>query len=154
LGILAEIGYADALLARELPDGRLQLIDGHLRAESTPDALVPVLVLDLDDTEALKLLATLDPLASLAETDHGALQATLADVTTENAAVAELWRNLLATPEPASLAAPDDSAEPDRAGRDLVELYQLLVECSDEQSQQDLFERLRSEGYQCRVLNL
>ena len=30
-GVLAEIGYADALLARELPDGSLQLIDGHLR---------------------------------------------------------------------------------------------------------------------------
>lgn len=36
--LLAEIGYADALLARELPDGRLMLVDGHLRAETTPDA--------------------------------------------------------------------------------------------------------------------
>ena len=40
-GVLEEIGYADALLARELPDGRLMLIDGHLRAE-TPDQLVPI----------------------------------------------------------------------------------------------------------------
>ncbi len=39
-GVLAEIGYADALLARETPDG-LQLIDGHLRAELTPDQAVP-----------------------------------------------------------------------------------------------------------------
>jgi hypothetical protein len=31
-GILAEIGFADAVLARETPDG-LMLIDGHLRAE-------------------------------------------------------------------------------------------------------------------------
>ncbi len=30
-GVLAEIGYADALLARELTDGSLELIDGHLR---------------------------------------------------------------------------------------------------------------------------
>ena len=28
-GLLAEIGYADALIARELLDGRLQLLDGH-----------------------------------------------------------------------------------------------------------------------------
>ena len=35
-GLFKEIGYADALLARELPDGRLQLIDGHLRAATTP----------------------------------------------------------------------------------------------------------------------
>ena len=30
--LLAEVGYAGALLARELVDGSLQLIDGHLRA--------------------------------------------------------------------------------------------------------------------------
>jgi hypothetical protein len=35
-GLLAEVGYADALLVRQLPDGRLMLIDGHLRAETTP----------------------------------------------------------------------------------------------------------------------
>src|SRR5437879_5041884 len=32
--LLTEVGYADALIARELPDGRLQLIDGHLRADT------------------------------------------------------------------------------------------------------------------------
>src|SRR5919201_2122671 len=72
-GVLAEVGYADALLARELADGTLMLIDGHLRAETTPDAVVPVLVLDVDEAEADKLLATLDPLAALAETDSEAL---------------------------------------------------------------------------------
>lgn len=46
-GLLSEIGYADALIARELPDGRLQLCDGHLRAETTPKIEVPVLVLDV-----------------------------------------------------------------------------------------------------------
>jgi len=79
-GVLAEIGYADALLARELPDGRLQLIDGHLRAESTPDTLVPVLVLDVTDSEAEQLLLTLDPLAGLATTDTVVLDELLAQV--------------------------------------------------------------------------
>src|SRR6516162_9784807 len=55
-GLLAEIGYADTLLSRELPDGGLQLIDGHLRAETTPDVLVPVLVTDLTEEEAEKVL--------------------------------------------------------------------------------------------------
>jgi len=78
-GVLAEIGYADALLARELPDGTLELIDGHLRAETTPDMEVPVLILDLDDAEAAKLLALLDPLAAMAETDTEALASLMAD---------------------------------------------------------------------------
>ena len=72
-GLLAEIGYADALLVRQLPDGRMMIIDGHLRAETTPDALVPVLVLDVDEVEAGRILATLDPLAALAEADTGKL---------------------------------------------------------------------------------
>ena len=62
-GLLDQIGYADALIARELPDGRLMLIDGHLRAETTPEQPVPVLVLDVNEAEADMILATLDPLA-------------------------------------------------------------------------------------------
>ncbi|MCE9532548.1 MAG: phage portal protein [Planctomycetes bacterium] len=52
--VLAEIGYADALLAREVSPGKFMLIDGHLRAETTPDEIVPVLVLDITDAEADK----------------------------------------------------------------------------------------------------
>lgn len=69
-GVLAEIGYADALLARETPDGRLTLIDGHLHQSLDPDQEVPVLVLDLDEHEALKLMTVLDPLAALAEANQ------------------------------------------------------------------------------------
>src|SRR5688572_29294420 len=69
-GILAEVGYVDALMVRELPDGSLQIVDGHLRAETTPDAQVPELVVDLDDKEADKVLATFDPLAAMAEPDE------------------------------------------------------------------------------------
>ena len=46
--LLAELGYCDALIARVLPDGLLQLIDGHLRQETTPDTVVPVLVAQLE----------------------------------------------------------------------------------------------------------
>jgi ParB-like chromosome segregation protein Spo0J len=79
-GLLAEIGYADALLVRELPDGRLMIVDGHLRAETTPDELVPVLVLDVDEEEADKLLLTLDPLAAMAEENAAAHEALMANV--------------------------------------------------------------------------
>jgi len=77
--MLADIGYADALLARETPDGLL-LIDGHLRAETTPDETVPVLILDVDEVEADKLLATLDPLAGMAVADEEALSELMASV--------------------------------------------------------------------------
>lgn len=75
--VLNEIGYADALLVRELPDGRLKLIDGHLRQSLTPKQEVPVLVLDVDETEARTLLATFDPIAGMAEADNEKLRAIL-----------------------------------------------------------------------------
>jgi DNA modification methylase len=89
-GLLAEIGFADALLVRELPDGRLMLIDGHLRAETTKNAIVPVLVLDVTEAEADKLLLTLDPLAAMAQADQDQVMALLETVHTDSQAVAAL----------------------------------------------------------------
>lgn len=87
-GLLTEVGYADALIVRELPDGRLMIIDGHLRAETTPDILVPVLVLDVSESEAEML--TLDPLAALAETDAERIKELIASVSTESSAIEDL----------------------------------------------------------------
>lgn len=92
-GLLAELGFANALLTRELPDGRLMLIDGHLRKENVPpDAQVPVLVLDVTGEEADKILLTLDPLATMAEADTERIKALLATVRTESEAVQELLK--------------------------------------------------------------
>jgi DNA modification methylase len=119
-GLLAELGYCDAMIARELPDGRLQLIDGHLRCETTPDMEVPVLVLDVTEAEADKLLLTLDPLASLATANRDALTLLLASVDTDSAAVQDMLADLAAgelTPflDPGvtpGLTDPDDIPEP------------------------------------------
>ncbi len=90
-GILSDVGYADALLAREAEDGSLVLVDGHLRAETTPDQEVPVLVLDVTEAEADKLLLSLDPLAELAETNAQALDSLLRDVQTGSEGLAGMW---------------------------------------------------------------
>lgn len=72
-GVLEEIGFAGAVLARQLDDGSLQLIDGHLRQETVDgDFPVPTLVLDVTEEEALKLLASVDPIAAMAEMDAAA----------------------------------------------------------------------------------
>ena len=93
-GVLEEIGYADALLAREHPDGTLELVDGHLRQSLDPEQIVPVLVLDIDQDEAHKLLATLDPLAAMAEANQEALGQLLADIATESDAVQAMLEGL------------------------------------------------------------
>lgn len=117
-GVLAEIGYADALLARETPEG-LQLIDGHLRAETTPDQDVPVLVTDLTEAEADKLLLTLDPLAAMAGADKGALEALLREVKTGDAALTAM---LAAMAQKNGIDLSDPTADP---GADLDQAAEL-----------------------------
>jgi ParB-like chromosome segregation protein Spo0J len=143
--VLAEVGYADALLVRELDDGSLELVDGHLRAELTPEAEVPVLVLDLSAAEADKLLALLDPLSAMAETNFDALADLVAHVETENAAIQRMLDRL---------ASPPDLTLDSAAGIELPEVYQLVVECRDEAEQRALFERLEADGFHCKPLNL
>lgn len=85
-GLLESIGMAGALVAYRSArdDGALTLIDGHLRREDYPGATWPVLILDVDDAEADVLLASLDPLAAMAQADvarQAALLAGLENVT-------------------------------------------------------------------------
>ena len=148
-GVLAEVGYADALFARELPDGSLELIDGHLR-QITPDMEVPVLILDLDDREAAKLLALLDPLAGMAEANEQMLAELLAEVETSNESVQELLDSLLG--EEQSDESGQAAATP--AEVDVSDCYQVVIECDDEEHQQEVYERMKGEGLKCRLLTL
>lgn len=148
-GVLDEIGYASALVARQVADGRLELIDGHLRAETTPDEVVPVLVLDVSEQEADKLLATLDPLAAMAETDGDALARLLDRVQTNDQGVAALLAQLQTTAGQVLSAS--------GAGRDAIripQLHQVVVDCRDEGEQRAVYEELRAAGRKCRLLVL
>jgi hypothetical protein len=97
-GMLSEIGYADALIAYETPNG-LMLIDGHLRAETTPDSMVPVLITDLTEDEADKVLVTLDPLSGMAETDKIALAEILNNTQIQQSNLADMLQEMSHIPD-------------------------------------------------------
>jgi hypothetical protein len=107
-GVLAEVGIASAVLARETPEGGLMLIDGHLRTETLHNAEIPVLVLDVTEEEADKILATFDPLGAMAESDADALRALLEDVETGSRELADM---LTALAEDAGILDGEDAAE-------------------------------------------
>ena len=144
-----EVGFARSLLAYELPDGRLKLIDGHLRQSMDPDMEVDVEVLDVDDAEARALLLSIDPLARLADYDAGKLDALRAVTDADSDALANLWRSITAAG-----AAVEETLT--RAGRteppEPPEQYLVLVECADEATQTALLERFQAEGLKCRAL--
>jgi ParB-like chromosome segregation protein Spo0J len=114
-GVLAEVGIADAVIARRLADGQLMLLDGHLRTETLGDQLVPVLVLDVNEAEGDKILATLDPLAALAETNAANLDALLRGIDTGSEALSQMLADLA---EAAGIIPPDfDPATADDQSR-------------------------------------
>jgi hypothetical protein len=146
-GVLEQVGVAGALTAyhSERNEGKLTLIDGHLRKQDF--ALDwPTLILDVDDAEADLLLATHDPLAALAEYDAGKLAALLQGLETQNEAVASMLKGLAEQQEAVGAAA--------QAQADVLpaEKFEVLVECSGEGEQRELFNRLVGEGRKCRVL--
>ncbi len=95
--LLDRVGYADACIARQSPQG-LVLIDGHLRRDLDDEAELPVLVLDLTEEEAELVLASLDPLAAMAIPDEQALAELLASVRLPDGLLEELSRSLGPTP--------------------------------------------------------
>jgi hypothetical protein len=144
---LDEVGFARSLLGYRRADGRIQLIDGHLRAEMDPDLEVTVELLDVSDEEAHKLLLSLDPLAALAETDARVVAELAELVETDSAALESLWQSLAR--EEAALASPP---EREAAGQHLEEQFLVLVECASEAEQVKLLKQFRQQGLTCKAL--
>ena len=141
-----EIGFARSLLAYELPDGRLKLVDGHLRRDMDPDMEVEVEVLDVTEDEARTLLLSIDPLAALAETQEQFRQR-LGEL------VPEVPEDLRLAWEATALAAID---KPEGASRwaktNIPEQFAIIVTCRDEPHQVELLMRLHAEGLNCKAL--
>jgi hypothetical protein len=141
-----EIGFARSLLAYELPDGRLKLIDGHLRRSMDPDAVLDVEVLDVNDSEARALLLAIDPLAQLADYDDQALAQLRTVAEADSAAVRSLWQTLEAQDGKARKQIEEAQAESERC----PEKYFVWIECADEEEQLTLLLRFQSEGLACQ----
>ena len=152
LALYEEVGFARSLLAYELPDGRLKLIDGHLRQRLDPDMMVEVEVLDVSDDEARKLLLSIDPLAALADYDGSRLDELRALTRSDSDALTNLWRSI-------GSAAEEVEETMERSRRKEPDLpvavrpqYFVLIECCDESAQVALLERFQREGLTCRAL--
>jgi hypothetical protein len=142
-----EVGFARSLLAYELPDGRLKLIDGHLRRELGPDMEVEVEVLDVSEEEARALLLSIDPLAALAERQEQIHRRLLEVAPPVPEEVQAAWR----AEAEAALAAMQP--EQRKEGAEWVpEQFLVVVRCRDEGEQVELLRRFHAEGLNCRAL--
>jgi hypothetical protein len=150
LALYGAVGFARSLLAYELPDGRLKLIDGHLRRDLDPIMEVEVEILDVDDAEARALLLSIDPLALLADYDADSLDQLRRVTPTDSDALANLWASIGKANSDADAALA--VAEKPRPERDVAEQFLILVECADEAQQVELLARFEDEGLKCKPL--
>jgi hypothetical protein len=147
-----KIGFARSLLAYELPDGRLKLIDGHLRQSMDPNAEVEVEVLDVSDEEARTLLLSIDPLAQLAGYSDQALATLRAATQTDSPALANLWASLGSAQAQTQAVLEQSKKQRQKKAQELEESYKILITCENEQEQVALLRKLKGEGISCTAL--
>lgn len=92
--VLEEVGFAGAVVAYENSDDELVIIDGHMRTEQATTGKVPVLILDVTEEEADLLLATYDPIGSMAGSDAERLGELLQGVSASDASLATLLEDI------------------------------------------------------------
>src|SRR5262245_45407305 len=143
--IYHEVGFARSLLAYELPDGRLKLIDGHLRRDLDPDMEVDVEVLDVSEEEARALLLSIDPLAELAEQQEQLRERLLELAPPVAEELHAAWRA-------AAEACLEEPKGRRWGGQGLTEQWYVLVECRDERQQVELLGRFQAEGLTCKAV--
>ena len=145
-----EVGYVDALIGRELDDGSVELIDGHLRQEMSGNQDVPVLILDVTEAESDLILASFDPITGMADTDKDLLKDLLQNIESDDDDVLTLIDTLETLSE---LNEPDDVIPVDIS--DSIETtYEVVIECMDEMEQESVFNRINEMGLKCRILTL
>jgi hypothetical protein len=135
-----------------------------LLALSLVEPAVPVLIGRWSPQREAKILATLDPLAAMAETDPAALNDLLRGVETGSQALATLLTQLaeeakLIPPSPADDGttasggpgdAPGDAPADSGGGQEGT--FALKVTCPTEAKRDDLLAALRADGYDCAPL--
>lgn len=145
-GVLQDVGWVQEVIVNKRTG---VLVDGHARVEiaAARGESVPVKYVDLSDGEEALILATLDPISALAETDTDALAALLEDVNSDNEAVQSLL---------SQIAQDKDIVPPEKELNDFSDGYQsewnILIECDDEKQQTKILTELSEKGIKCRAL--
>ena len=96
--ILEKIGYVGAVIARKTPTG-YALIDGHLRAETTPDMPIPTLVTDLTEDEGDEVLVKYDPMGAMAGAKQEELRTLLDKVKVHTGEMQRYYDDVLSSPK-------------------------------------------------------
>ncbi len=89
-GVLDSVGWVGEIVVNKRTG---LVVDGHLRltlAVERAEPSVPIKYIDVSEDEEALILATLDPIAAMAETDAGALERLIEELGEQDGMVADL----------------------------------------------------------------
>jgi DNA modification methylase len=98
-GLLKDVGWVQQVIVNRTTG---HLVDGHLRvalAKKRGEPQVPVIFVELNEEEERLVLATIDPIGGLAQTDQGMLDALLEGVASDHEGLQALLDSLVSQPE-------------------------------------------------------
>lgn len=124
------------------------LVDGHLRVEVAlrrNEPRVPVLYVDLSEDEEKVVLAAIDPIGGLAETDHELLDQLLDGLASGDAQL-DAFLATLGTPFPDDQLPANDALVAD------VDKHLLLIETASERECETLFAELTERGLTVKIM--
>ena len=146
---IKEFGWTNPILI----DGTNSIIAGHGRlmaARKLKMEEVPTIELDhLTDTQRKALVIADNKLALNADWDNTLLTIELDELLKDGFALDILGFDSIELAKLFDVVEPDDIKE-----QSYNEVFNIIVECKDEQEQEKIFNRLDSEGYKCRVQSL
>ena len=152
-GSLTEVGWVQQVLVNRTTG---HLIDGHARVEEAltrAEPTVPVLYIELDEAEEALVLATLDPIGSMASADGARLRDLLADVTIDAPGLRQLLADLAGEAPPVGLTDPDEvpplPAEPTVRRGELYRLGDHRLLCGDGTESADVARLLDGAAVDC-----
>ena len=148
---IREFGFRVPVLAKS----DKTVVDGHLRLKAAKKLgleTVPVMLYDdMTDAQIKAFRISVNRVAEFAEWDDDMLRIEFAELE-------ELGFDLELTgfslDEVGTLLDIGDNEGEKLKEEDYIEAFEVVIECSDESSQQKIYDRLVSEGYTCRVLSL
>lgn len=121
------------------------LVDGHERvwqALQNDDSDVPYIEIDVDESEERAILATLDPIGMMAQHDGDMLAGLLGDIDFDVSFLGDFLNDV--TNETSQLL----DNEPVKVDNQ----YLVLIECHNEQHQNEIVNQLIEQGIECKAL--
>lgn len=143
--MLRTVGWVQRVIVNKTTG---HIVDGHLRVEVAlrKGERVPVLYVELTPDEEKVVLAAIDPIGGLAETDQAMLDELLAGIETGDKDLDAFLSGLSSEPQKAD----NEPGEPGESN--YSEQYGVIVMCRDASEQEAVYNRLNSEGFNCKVV--